>query len=340
MRKAVSRRSVVCGITAPFILPSLGSADEETPGGFVSVRAFGAKGDGVTDDTEALIRAHSSGKPVFYPRTDGFYRISHVLPATTSARSNGAEIRIVGDGTHPKTIFRVTDNAAPIEISGLVLDGGYKSGGSVNAQWSHGIDLSGARNVAVSGNIIQNTFGDCVYVGSANDKIASNNIQVRANKLLHPFRCNVAVVCGENVVIENNICMKEIDFVAGIDLEPDVNGFDFVRRVKILNNRFYAVGRFITAGVNNGTENTDLLVSRNQGQALEFVRTWKDALLRNATITRNTFSATSSKGVMLNLDAMDGKVADNVDNTACGDGYKSLIVHDCAISVSENKFCS
>jgi hypothetical protein len=340
MLNKLSRRSVLGGITAPFILPSLGSADEETPGGFVSVRTFGAKGDGVTDDSEALTRAHSSGKPVFYPRTDAFYRISHVLPATTSARSNGAEIRIVGDGTHPKTIFRVTDNALPIEISGLVLDGGYKSGGSVHAQWSHGIDLSGARNVVVSGNIIQNTFGDCVYVGSANDKIASNNIQVRANKLLHPFRCNVAVVCGENVVIENNICMKEIDFVSGIDLEPDVNGFDFVRRVRILNNSFSAKGKFITAGVNNGIENTDLLISGNRGQALEGIHLWANALVRNVTITRNTFSATSPKGVMLNLEAVDGRVADNVDNTQCGNGYKSLIVRNCTISLSENRFCS
>ena len=335
--KPFSRRSVLGVIAMPFVLPSVARADADVPAGFTSVRIFGAKGDGATDDTEALTWAHSSGNPLFYPRTEAFYRISNVLPAKAPATSDGAEIRIVGDGTHPKTIFRVTGNPAPIEISGFTLDGGWK--GETKGEWSHGIDISGANNVTVAKNTIRNPYGDCVYVGSADNKVGSGNIWIHDNVLINPRRCNVAIVCGEDVVIENNSCTLDSDYVAGIDLEPDLNHFDYVRRVRILNNNFRAKGKFIAAGVNNGAENTGLVVSGNRGQALEYLHVYENALLRNATITRNTFSANSPKGVMMHLESVYGEVLDNVDNTACGDGYRSVDLRDCHVALRGNRFC-
>jgi hypothetical protein len=342
MTHRFTRRMALGVLAAPLALPSSLKAltVSAIPGGSVSVAAFGAKGDGVTDDTDSLVHAHMSGKPVFYPRTEAFYRISHVLPVVASTSSNQAEIRIIGDGMHPKTIFRVSANSDPITISGFVLDGGYKGG--TLGEWSHGIDLSGAKNVTITGNTIRNTYGDCVYVGSANDSIGSVNIRIHDNRLVNPRRCNVAIVCGEDIQIENNECEKKLDYVAGIDLEPDINGFDYVRHVRILRNRFSTVGRFLSAAVSNGLDNADLLVAGNHGQALEYFRGHDDARLRNVTIMRNRFAATSPKGVMLNLERVEGGViSDNEDRTACGGDYQSTRFRGCTgISLERNIFCS
>jgi parallel beta-helix repeat protein len=298
---------------------------------------FGAKGDGIADDTESLARAHATGKPVHYPRTSAYYQISHVLPVSASVSSNGAEIRIAGDGTGGKTIFQVKENRKPLAISGLVLDGGY--GGGVNGEFSMGVSLYGARDVTIAGNTIRNMYGDCIYLGSSNRSVCAN-VRIRANKLINPRRCNVAVVCGEDVVIEDNACTKEVDYVFSIDMEPDPNGFDFVRRVRIANNSFTAK-KFISAGVNNGVENRGLSIVGNSGSAVEFFHGWENALLRDVTITGNRFSATAANGFMLNLEAVKvGVVTDNIDATACEAGYRSINIRECDITLMRNKFCT
>jgi len=339
MTTRFTRRMALGVFAAPLALQPLRAlADSSLPDGSVSVTAFGAKGDGVTDDTDSLVHAHRSGKPVFYPRTEAFYRISHVLSVAASTSSNGAEIRIIGDGMHPKTIFRVSANSKPITISGFILDGGY-TGGTLG-EWSHGVDLSGAKNVTVTGNTIRNPYGDCVYVGSANSAVASTNIQIRNNKLLNPRRCNVAVVCGENVAIEGNVCVKQVDYVTAIDLEPDVNGFDYVRQVSISRNHFSAKN-FISAGVSNGVDNTGLSIIGNEGRAQVFFHGWENARLRNVAVMQNRFTTTAPIGIMLFLEGIrGGVVSNNVDQSMCGFGYRSIEIRNCDISLSRNEFCT
>ena len=332
-----SRRSAVFGLVLPSVLLPLVALAQQIPSGSASVLDFGAKGDGIADDTESLARAHATGKPVHYPRTSAFYQISRVLPLRASVSSNGAEIRITGDGTGEKSILRVARNQQPLSISGLVLDGGYAGG--TNGEFSMGISLYGAKNVTISGNTIKNLYGDCIYLGSANG-VAPANILIRDNKLINPRRCNVAVVCGEDVVIEGNVLAKEVDNVTAIDLEPDPNGFDYVRRVRISNNRFTAK-KFISAGVNNGVENSGLSIVGNSGSAVEFFHGWENALLRDVTIAGNKFTATAPNGFMLNLEVVKGGiVTDNIDATPCGAGYHSVKIRDSNVSMGKNKFCA
>jgi parallel beta-helix repeat protein len=56
----------------------------------VSVKDFGAVGDGVTDDTSALQSAIASGKPLYFPA--GIYRCTTLLTRTTG------DLVLVGDG--------------------------------------------------------------------------------------------------------------------------------------------------------------------------------------------------------------------------------------------------
>ncbi|MBS0295150.1 MAG: hypothetical protein JSR45_02490 [Proteobacteria bacterium] len=232
----------------------------------VDVRAFGARGDGVADDTEALRKAHAQDRPVFYPKTGAFYRVSAEIPVSADVSSNGATIRCAQDGTEGRSIFRIRRNRRPITITGLILDGLYR-GQMTGGQWSMCVYLEGASDVTITRNVLRSPYGDCVYIGSPGKGEGCSRIRVVSNQLLNPRRCCVAVVCGKDVEIRDNTMLKTARFVSTIAMEPNPNGFDYVTQVRILNNRVDTPTPFITASKFNGVETEGLIIRGNRGKA-------------------------------------------------------------------------
>ena len=87
-----------CEYTEAPEAPYAAMPDPET---WVSVRSFGAAGDGETDDTAAFDAAVASGKPIYVPM--GSYRLSRTLVLGTDTALMGLQCA--------RTILRVEDNA-------------------------------------------------------------------------------------------------------------------------------------------------------------------------------------------------------------------------------------
>ena len=218
------------------------------------------------------------------------------------------------------------------------MNGSHKGG--TKGEWSHCVDLRGARNVTIRNNTIREPYGDCVYVGSYNGSSPSRSITIERNRLLNPRRCNVAVVCGEKVIISNNFIKKPALYVASIDLEPDRNGSDYVRDILIDNNTFDTSGPFVMAGVNNGISNTGLRITRNQGRAFHLAKIHENAKVTGAIISRNRFKAVSADGSMLWLSVIkDSTALENIDTTHCVNGYKSIQLYQSTVSLHRNQSC-
>lgn len=118
-------------------------------GDYVSVKDFGAVGNGVADDTTAIQTAINSGvKTIFFP--PGSYLVS----STITLSNTGA--RLVGAGPNATSIVRSSGTTDVLSWSGSAYDGGVKS-------------IKFSCNGMTGGNIISAvqqqrfTVSDCVF---------------------------------------------------------------------------------------------------------------------------------------------------------------------------------
>jgi hypothetical protein len=203
----------------------------------VSVLDFGAAGDGATDDTDAFRRAAATVRPILVPKPPSFYRITGRIEVASSVRGEGMpKLRMEGsDGSAGKTLLQVTGYRGPgIVISGLHLDGGW-DGRAAAGEHAHGVAIVGSRAVFVEDNLVENAYGDAVYVG-ANVHSSSEGIVVRRNTLARPRRCGVALVAVRGAKVLENTLRKGNAYVSVVDVEPNPDDQTVVEDVEIARN--------------------------------------------------------------------------------------------------------
>lgn len=147
----------------------------------INVKQFGAKGDGVTDDTASINLALSKGKNVIFPK--GEYVTSSEITITSEniiIRGNGATIKPI----HYFDCFNVNGNN--IVIDALNIDGGCNYGYDLNGSYCtikncnisntlhNAIMITGSHNTI--DNVVANLCGwDCVgNYGNASYNIINN----------------------------------------------------------------------------------------------------------------------------------------------------------------------
>ncbi len=336
---SISRRSVGLALAA---IAAGARPVRAQPSNPVDVRSFGAVGDGVTDDTAALTRAHASGQALVYPKTGGYFRTTQPLVVRADVLGRGGEIRIAGNGSNNRELLRVNADAPPLTISGLVLDGEYEDGTA--GEWSHAIALRSARGTRIRNNVIRRPYGDCIYVGVSDaTKAPCQDIVIENNVLQHPRRCAVAVISADRVRISGNRIDSRHGYVAAIDLEPNRDGADRVHDVAITGNRFEVMGVFVlvTAGLQGPT--TGVVIRHNSGRATVFTSVTRTANLHTGAVQDNTFiSGAPGKGAFLRADQAEGLVVDgNTDTTPCGQGGYNSVSPGATrgVVLGNNRFC-
>lgn len=322
-------------------LPAIGVLGTTAWCGMTNVQSFGAIGDGNTDDTNALQNACNSGQTLYFPKTSAFYKTSHFLTLLNSVYSNGAEIRLNQDGTTTTAIFKVVQNSAPLTIDGFILNGLY-SGGTAG-EYSIGVDLRSAINVTISNNTITNTYGDNIYIGEWISAVPCQNITVTNNVLLNPLRNNVSVIFADTVLISNNIIKKTMDYVCGIDMEPNP-GSNYVKNVTISGNNLDCPALCMIACCKNSIPNTGLLVQNNTATGIEFIYS-DTAGLSGATFSSNTYICKDPTrggnypgGMFFFGNVYSTTLSSNIDQTVAAGSYKSLVQWGSALTLKDNTF--
>ena len=199
--------------------------------GPVSVKQFGAYGDGIHDDTAALCNCVNNNPEVNIP--DGIYMINGItnsggsmLPLSNShiILSNNATVKVItNDQTH-YAVFLVS-NVENVIIEGGKIIGDLDTHTGYAGQWGHGISVLHSTNVTVRNMDISKCWGDSVYVGtpSSDHSKKSKNVIVE-NCVLHDSRRQGISVTGCDYFVCRHCEIYGIGGHSpqdGIDFEPN-----------------------------------------------------------------------------------------------------------------------
>ena len=180
----------------------------------VSVKDFGAKGDGITDDTLAIQTAIDSvpatGGTVFVPAGD--YRISNSIAIghdNTILTGEGAAsiIRLMDNANVAGIILpvRYSDHldvsnvVHNVTISNLTLDGNHNP---IIGSGGFGIFVRQASYVTISGMIIKNWSGDGISV--SNGLTPNDHVTIENSRFTGVRRNGIHIGDAANTIIRGN----------------------------------------------------------------------------------------------------------------------------------------
>ena len=228
----------------------------------INVKDFGVLGDGVTNDTNALIKAfefaqenETISKTIIFPK--GVYLVNGEssssknseygrlrVPSNTIVDLCGSEIKMIKNDRPNSSIFRIIYKEN-IEIKNGTFHGDFDNGKYVLGEWSFGVSVQDSKNIIVKDSSFYNFRGDGIYfsyedtIGNANDNILIKNCLVDT---VH--RNGISITRGKNVIIDGCTIRNTTGncLGAGIDIEPDHDNEDeYVQYLVLSNNKFYNI---------------------------------------------------------------------------------------------------
>jgi len=234
-------------------------------GGIVNAKVFGAKGDGITDDTQALNKALTNTGKVYLP--EGEYYISSSLKPNSN-------ITILGPGTivtgknHFFHAFHLTN------VNNVIIDGVKIRAQSKNNGFDCAIKIDKSNNIEIRNTKINNIgkfgtdveYGWGIFVSDHSNQIRiknntiknikgggnnrgdfillshCNNIIIEENYMDSCQRQGIAVISYvDDFKIRNNVIKHS--GAAGIDLEPHIDVSKYTLHNGIIeNNRIESYG--------------------------------------------------------------------------------------------------
>jgi parallel beta-helix repeat protein len=285
----------------------------------VNIRSaiYGAKGDGVTDDTAAIQRAvdkvAGTGGTVLIP--DGTYMVNAVVQNNTGINlksnmtlrlSSNAVLQAIpnASGTYAILAVRFASN---VNIVGGTLLGERSSHTGTDGEWGMGLSISNSNRVAVQGVTAKECWGDGFYITDHCTNVTLCNVTGDHNR-----RQGLSVTSVDGLVVRNSTFKNTAgtEPECGIDFEPNrgqVINNAIVIGCAVLNN----AGSGIQCGFNESftaptaITNTVFDTNTSSGNGVNPVGGgYRQGILvshslGNVSVTNNVISGTHGQGIMV-----------------------------------------
>ncbi|WLT30384.1 right-handed parallel beta-helix repeat-containing protein [Geothrix sp. PMB-07] len=216
-------------VPTPTSPPSAQCAPAPSPNATANVRdaAYGAKGDGVTDDTAAIQKAvdamAGTDGTVFLPA--GTYMVNPAVSGNrgillkshmTFSMASGAVVKAIPTSASNYAILYVA-GANHVNIVGGAIEGERSAHRGSTGEWGHGLSLSGAQAVVVEGVTSRECWGDGFYVA------ASTNVTFCSVVADHNRRQGLSITSVDGMVVRNSTFKNTAGTLPedGLDIEPN-----------------------------------------------------------------------------------------------------------------------
>jgi hypothetical protein len=200
-----------------------------------SVRGYGARGDGRTDDTdafqEAIDAAGQGGGVVTVPA--GRYLLD---PLRSVRLRSGVHLRMDAGATllakpnaAERSVLLLVQDASDVTITGGALVGERDRHLGTTGEWGHGIQLRGAQRVILRDIRVSNFWGDGLSVAAINPTHANPDTAPSIDVLLERIVSLGNRRQGLTIGRSRRVRVVDCEFAgtggtapeAGIDIEPD-----------------------------------------------------------------------------------------------------------------------
>ena len=275
-----------------------------------NVKQFGAKGDGVTDDKDAIINAIKASQGMFVYFPEGTYMMSN-----HAIFSNYSDVNLIGEGENTvikamenfvtkKAIFRF-ENVYILNILRMTFDGNDEvnvlSEGRNNINSYALVDVVGATDASIDSCVFRNTDFDGFRLLNKIDNFSITNSKfVNVNRgVAHNNGYSVDNIYVENNEMEGNAA--ENSYAVGLNDNIPYNNV-FVRNNKILSfNNGIALNKNNTAGY---VHNAYVIGNEVKDAATSIIVVYAtNATIKNNIIDSMPIKVTTTKGNGLDVES-------------------------------------
>jgi hypothetical protein len=199
----------------------------------ISIKIFGAKGDGLTEDTpfiQAALDAVAAmgGGAIKFPKgqylvtpTDSLFNMITIGANTAISLDTGAVIQVGATNRELYRIFYI-NGVTNVKINGGVMIGDRENHTGTTGESGLLVAITNSKDVSVSDMILYNSWGDGLYVGGGSgqesERITLSNLNIHNNRRngISIVACKVANLDNINSYLQNGTNPE-----SGIDLEPN-----------------------------------------------------------------------------------------------------------------------
>ena len=199
---------------------------------------FNAKGDGVSDDRDAINNAVKVSKKVVFDGSKTYALLAYkddiiadkhsgiIVKDDTILEGNQCTLKVINYNNLGYNAICCYD-VSNVSIRNFnVIGDRTKETESSKNEYGYGIGIHGSSNITISNCYTCNCMGDGIYIASKNnntgDEFNSKHIIIQNCKSEKNYRNALSLICCEDVKIYNSEFINK-DYYTTIDLEPNHN---------------------------------------------------------------------------------------------------------------------
>ena len=265
----------------------------------MNCKQFGLVGDGTTDDT-AKFNLFLNEDVEVYNILNGTYLIDGNLNINSNSIINFNNNAIIKRKPTTLDVYFMLNivNKNNVTINNAHLIGDKDEHLSDTGAWGYGINIAYSQNVNINNAIIEETWGDGIYIGNSyqeNKTQETKNIIVNKCKILNCSRNGISLCTGENIILTDNYIygVNRTNPKSGIDIEPEGKDVDtkYLKNIKIINtttenNGIGISGTTETAIIDNLIIDNHNSINEVEGFVIFNIQSASNIIYKNANIVK------------------------------------------------------